>query len=113
MHVVDELCKIFAIPANMRPSDPDEDYSQTSDKEYNESGGGAGTGEMQYAGKDEVYDHESDAYTAYGKLLTDRYYPLMSSKLQDGALPEELLEYIKNYYNELLTGSNLEEEQQP
>lgn len=111
VYVVDELCEIFAIPASDRPGDPDEDYSQTSDNEYNESSGGAGKPDLYYPSKDEVYDHETDTYKIYGDLLRDRYYPLMHSKLQDGALPEELLEFIKSYFNELQTGSNLEEEQ--
>lgn len=113
MYVVDQLCKIFEIPNNMRPADPDENYSQGANKEYNESGGGLGTGEMQYAGKDEIYDHETDSYIPYGDLLTERYFPLMRQKLQDGTLPEALVEFIKSYYNELQTGNNLENGENP
>ena len=113
VYVVDQLCKIFEIPNSMRPADPDEVYTLGGNKDYNESSGGAGTGEMQYAGKDQIYDHETDSYKAYGELLTERYFPLMRSKLQDGTLPEALVEYIKNYYNELQTGSNLENGENP
>ena len=62
---------------------------------------------MQYAGKDQVYSHEEDVYKAYGELLTERYYPLMHQKLKDGTLPEEMLEFIKSYFNELQSGANV------
>lgn len=113
VYVVDELCEIFDIPDNMRPGDPDESYTQGPNQNQSNVGGGEGTGEMQYAGKDQVYDHETDQYEEYGKLLTDRYYALMHSKMKDGSLPEEMVEFIKNYFNELQTGDNVGADEQP
>ena len=109
VYVVDTLCEIFEIPDNLRPADPDT-YDQSPNDKQNATDGGAGTGEMQYAGKDQIYDHETDAYEAYGKLLTERYYPLMHQKLKDGQLSEEMVEFIKNYFNELQTGANVGDE---
>lgn len=108
VYVVDRLCEIFEIPDNQRPGDPDENYDLGNNQNQGSSDGGGGVnGEMQYAGKDEIYDHEIDNYRAYGELLTERYYPLMRGKLKDGSLPEEMLEFIKNYFNELQTGANV------
>lgn len=108
VYVVDTLCDIFEIPANMRPADPDETFDSGNNEKVPEAnGGGQGTGQMQYAGNDQIYDYQADQYELYGKLMDERYFPLMRNKLNDGSLPEEMIEFIQNYFNELQTGANV------
>ena len=108
VYVVDTLCDIFAISASQRPADPDESFDQINNNNPPPaSDGGAGPGDMQYAGKDQIYDYQKDEYDLYGKLMDERYYPLMRNKLKDGSLPEEMIEFIQNYFNELQTGANV------
>ena len=108
VYVVDTLCDIFAISASQRPADPDESFDQINNNNPPPaSDGGAGPGDMQYAGKDQIYDYQKDEYDLYGELMKERYYPLMRNKLKDGSLPEEMIEFIQNYFNELQTGANV------
>lgn len=108
VYVVDTLCDIFEIPANMRPADPDETFDSGNNEKVPEAnGGGLGTGQMQYAGNDQIYDYQADQYELYGKLMDERYFPLMRNKLNDGSLPEEMIEFIQNYFHELQTGANV------
>lgn len=108
VYVVDTLCDIFEIPANMRPADPDETFDSGNNEKVPEAnGGGQGTGQMQYAGNDQIYDYQADQYELYGKLMDERYFPLMRNKLNDGSLPEEMIEFIQNYFHELQTGANV------
>lgn len=107
VYVIDQLCKIFSISAMDRPSDPDENFTREKQEDnVEDSPGGVGPGEMEYAGTDLVYDYETGEYKPYGELL-DRYMQRMLQKIQDGSLPVEMQEFVRNYFNELYTGANV------
>jgi len=106
-HVINQLCKIFGISDMDRPSDPDEKFTrEKQDDKVDSVPGGAGPGEMEYAGTDLIYDYETGEYVPYGPLL-DRYMQRMLQKIQDGTLPEEMQEFVRNYFQELYNGANV------
>ena len=73
-----------------------------SEEEGNNPNDGAqnGTGDMIYASDDLIYDPETNQYVTYGELLT-WYYSQVMNGIQDGQVPENLLEIINDYFSSL------------
>lgn len=103
VYVVESLCGIFGISASECPKDPDPTYSKKADEDFSEIGGGAGTGEMQYAGDEQVYDYKQNQYASYTELIGEYYAAMLQASLE-GKLSEEMVEYILKYFSQLYTG---------
>lgn len=103
VHVVETLCSVFGISASECPRDPDPTYSKKADDDYTENSGGAGTGDMQYAGDEQVYDYKQDQYVSYTELIGEYYAAMLQASLE-GRLSEEMVEYILKYFSQLYTG---------
>lgn len=108
VYVVDKLCSIFAISGQERPGDPDPEIArQDSDKQDAPStpGGAPGDPNMQFAGKDRVYDYRIHDYVEYGKLITE-YYNEVLQDLNRENIPEEVRALIEKYFQELMAGNS-------
>ena len=104
VYVVESLCRIFGISASECPKDPDPTYTKDGEEEDNKGGaGGAGDGEMQYAGDEQIYDYKQDQHVSYTELVSE-YYQSMIQAYLDGELPEEMKEFILKYFSQLYTG---------
>lgn len=104
VYVVESLCSIFSISASECPKDPDPSYAKDG-KEDDEQGQGAGfgTGDMQYAGDDQVYDYKNNQYVPYTELL-DEYNTAMLQAYLEGRLSSEMVDFILKYFSQLYTG---------
>ena len=103
VYVVDTLCTIFGITGADRPGDPDgEMLLQRDEENYVPSQGGYGTGDLQVAGDDEIYDYRQHTYTAYGELLKEYYYKQALQHMD--TMDEEVRQIVEKYFNELYTG---------
>lgn len=103
VYVVDTLCTIFGITGADRPGDPDSEMLlQREDEDYTPSQGGYGTGDLQVAGDDEIYDYREHKYTAYGDLLKEYYYKQALQEMD--TMSEEIRQIVEKYFNELYTG---------
>lgn len=103
-HVVKTLCSIFGISNSECPPDPDPTYTKNVDTNDEVTGpGGAGTGEMQYAGEGQVYDYKQNQYVSYTELVTEYYNSMLQAK-QEGRLSEEMVDFIMKYFEQLYTG---------
>ena len=104
VYVVDTLCTIFGIAGTERPMDPDgEMYLQREDDDYVPGQGGYGTGDLQVAGDDEIYDYREHKFTAYGQLLSEYYYKQALQEMEN--MSEEVRQIVEKYFNELYTGN--------
>ncbi len=104
VYVVNSLCGIFGLSASECPRDPDPTYSKKTDNDdYDPSGGGAGTGEMQFAGDEQVFDYKQNIHVSYTDLIRE-YYVAMLQASQEGKISEEMTEYILKYFSNLYTG---------
>ena len=104
VYVVENLCTIFGLSVNECPKDPDPVYSKSGKEDDNvSSSGGAGDGEMQYAGDEQVYDYKQDKHVSYTELIAE-YYAAMLQASQEGKISEEMVEYILKYFSQLYTG---------
>lgn len=99
LYVVDTLCDIFGISNAERPEDPDHPVAKDESQDNNQgpSDGGGGTGEMQFAGDDKVYDYKNDIYVHYGELIND-YYADLIADIVDGKISPELAEILQKYF---------------
>ena len=107
--VVTELMDIFGISASDLPADllqsgvgsSGGDYSEPEeDKEL--SSGGLGSGEVVYGSNDTIYYPEEEKYVNYGDVLTE-YFKKVSEQL-GGDVPEELEQFIRDYFAMLYSG---------
>ncbi len=104
VYVVESLCDIFAISPSECPPDPDPTYSKEVDEEdVGDVGGGAGGGDMQYAGDEQVYDYKQDQHVSYTEVVS-AYYAAMIQASLEGELSEEMIEFILKYFSQLYTG---------
>lgn len=104
VYVVETLCSIFGISASECPADPDPTYSKKAQEDdYTPSGGGAGTGEMQYAGDEQVYDYKRNEHVSYTEVVGEYYASMLQASLE-GELSEDVSEFILKYFSQLYTG---------
>lgn len=103
VYVVDTLCTVFGITGADRPDDPDSEmFLKNEDDEYKPNEGGYGTGDLEVAGDDEIYDYREHAFTAYGELLESFYYNEALQQMEN--MSEEIRQIVEKYFNELWTG---------
>lgn len=104
VYVVETLCDIFAISPSECPPDPDPTYSKkVDDDNVGDVGGGAGSGDMQYAGDEQVYDYKQDQHVSYTEVVAEYYAAMIQASLE-GELSEDMLEFILKYFSQLYTG---------
>lgn len=105
VYVVQELCDIFGISRSECPPDPDPIYTKKSetDDDYIEGGGGAGSGDMQFAGDEQIYDYKQNEHVSYTEVVAD-YYASMLQAQKEGKLSEDVAEFILKYFSQLYTG---------
>lgn len=104
VYVVETLCSIFSISASECPPDPDPVYTKDGKEEdVGDTGGGAGPGEMQYAGDEQVYDYKQNEHVSYTEVVADYYKAMIQASLE-GELSEEMVEFILKYFSQLYTG---------
>lgn len=104
VYVVETLCDIFAISPAECPPDPDPTYSKKVDDDtVGDVGGGAGPGDMQYAGDEQVYDYKQDTHVSYTEVVSEYYAAMIQASLE-GELSEEMIEFILKYFSQLYTG---------
>ena len=103
VYVVENLCSIFSISPSECPRDPDPAYSKDGSNDETGEGAAPGSGEMQYAGDEQVYDYKNNQYTSYTELL-DEYYAAMLQANLEGRLSDEMVEFILKYFSQLYTG---------
>lgn len=114
-YVMTKLSTLFLVPlpAFERPDlskggAGSDSGGENDDKEENEgSGGGIGTGAV-YGSNDLVLDPLTGEYVEYGTLL-DKYFSVMSSKLESGSYTESQKEAIKKYFALLYGGMKKDE----
>lgn len=118
-HIEDELRNIFELDAANRIDDKlEEDQDSASDgSDTGESngdkisGGGYGEGETKYAHDDYFFHYDpatgEATFYAYGKfyLTYQGYFEALSN---EGALTDEMREFIESYFNKLNTGLDSE-----
>lgn len=100
VYVVDTLCVIFAISDSERPQDPDQEHTVETQKPPPELEGSPGSGEMQYASDDEVYDPDQNTHVHYGELIHD-YYAEMLQDARDGKYSDDLADFLMKYFGDL------------
>lgn len=96
VYVVKQLCRIFDIEESELPENPEESTDQDED-DQELTNGGYGSGEMQYAGDDELYDYKNNDIVHYGELIND-YYAAAYEKLVSGKVDENIKQFIQDYY---------------
>ena len=104
VYVVETLCSIFSLSRSDCPADPDPTYSRkTEEEDYEGSSGGLGTGDMQYAGNEIIFDYTNNQHVPYTEVINE-YYQSMLQAYTEGTLPAEMVDYILKYFNNLYTG---------
>lgn len=104
VYVVETLCSIFSIAPHECPPDPDPVYTKDVDaEEGGDHGGGAGPGDMQYAGDEQVYDYKQNQHVSYTEVVAEYYKAMIQASL-DGELSEEMVDFILKYFSQLYTG---------
>lgn len=104
VHVVKTLCDIFSISPNECPPDPDPEYTKKVEGEDGaEVGGGAGTGNMQFAGDEQVYNYKTNEHVSYNDVVAEYYAAMLQASLE-GEIPPEMVEFILKYFSQLYTG---------
>lgn len=108
-YIEDTLREIFNLGKANREDDLSNGGGNTgsNDNEGNENfgNGGLGNGDYIFAAKDYFYDYDSGKWMAYGVFYND-YYSIIDSLIQDGTISEEMVQYVKDYFNKLLNGLN-------
>ena len=84
-----------------------EGSTDNKDEQDGSSEGGVGEG-ATYGSKDLVLDPLTGNYVEYGTLI-DKYYAVMTAKLESGSYTEKQKEMIKNYFALLYSGIEKEE----
>ncbi len=64
---------------------------------------GWGDGDDKYGSNDLIYDTESGEQVEYGKVYND-YYSKVDDRIQSGELPQDLVDFIEEYFKILLNG---------
>ncbi len=111
-YVINGLMEIFEITEDELPDLGEEelDYKieEGNGKEDNPppDDGGLGDGKTEYGSNDVIYDPEK-GYVQYGTVL-DKYFAQMNEQLINGTLPEDVEEFIRDYFASLY-GSDKEE----
>lgn len=104
VYVVETLCSVFSISASECPRDPDPTYSKEADGEQiGDVSGGAGPGEMQYAGDEQIFDYKQNQHVSYTEVVAEYYAAMIQASLE-GELSEEMVEFILKYFSQLYTG---------
>ena len=104
-YVIEELMEIFDVSADELPDLGEEelDYKIEEGKEDEDVNspeyGGIGDGKTDYGSNDQIYDYE-EGYVEYGTVL-DKYNAQMIEKLINADLPEEVKEFIRDYFKAL------------
>ena len=92
----------------MRDSDLGSDEEQEEDDEKAENDGGLGSGEIIYGSDDMIYDPDKGEYVVYGTVIND-YYPTVVEKMFDSGIPDDLEEFVLDYFATLFNGTADEE----
>lgn len=103
-HTVKELVKIFGLSESEIPEDPDkpmDDGNKGDDDEL--TGGGIGKGDMKFASDDIVFDPDTGKFVAYGTIMNP-YYNAMDEYIHSGKIPEELADFLSDYFQNLFAG---------
>lgn len=104
VYAVETLCGVFGISASECPKDPDPTYTkELDDEDIGDVGGGAGPGEMQYAGDEQIYDYKQNQHVSYTEVIAEYYASMIQASLE-GELSEEMIEFILKYFSQLYTG---------
>lgn len=104
IYVVESLCSIFGITPVECPPDPDPVYSKkVDDDEFTDVEGAPGSGEMQYAGDEQVFDYKKNEHVSYTELVAE-YYAMMLNAQKEGKISQEMAEFILKYFSQLYTG---------
>lgn len=104
VYAVETLCSVFSISASECPKDPDPAYTkELDDEDVGEVGGGAGGGDMQYAGDEQIYDYKQNQHVSYTEVIAEYYASMIQASLE-GELSEEMVEFILKYFSQLYTG---------
>ena len=104
IYVVETLCAIFGLSPSECPPDPDPTYSKKTDEEdYVEGGGAPGSGEMQFAGDEQVFDYKKNEHVSYHDVISEYYAAMLQAELE-GTLSPEMKEFILKYFSQLYTG---------
>ena len=112
--VINRLVEIFGItelPEGVLDSDSDNRFNDSGeeDKEkFEGEDGGAGSGEMVYAGDDFIYDPDLDEHVQYGSVIND-FYSKVADKFMNSQVSETLEKYISDYFSSLYDGSENKE----
>ena len=104
IYVVETLCSIFGLSPSECPADPDPSYSKKAeDEDYTPSGGAPGSGDMQFAGDEQIFDYKKNEHVSYTTVIAEYYAAMLQAELE-GTLSPEMKEYILKYFSQLYTG---------
>ncbi len=116
--VISRLCSLFGItvddlvnagadedinitPPTQRPAEGDEEEDEGDGNENEEMGsGGIGTGDRVYGSNDMIYNPYTNEYVPYGQVF-DEYNNKVLQMVEDGRIPPDFEEFIKEYFRSL------------
>lgn len=84
-----------------------EDSGEGNDQSGETNAGGTGSGEMEYASDDVVYDPVTNTYMTYGELIT-KYYNDVLKGIEDGQVSPEMEKLIAEYFGSLYSDDEKE-----
>ena len=90
----------------MNSGDSDSNNNQDGGQDFT-GGGGLGDGDFIFSSKDLIYDYNKNELVIYGELY-DSYYAIINGLINEGELSDDMINYIKTYYNSLLKPTNNE-----
>lgn len=112
-YVEDNLREIFGLPpatnredSDLNSGDSDSNNNQDGGQDFT-GGGGLGDGDFIFSSKDLIYDYNKNELVIYGELY-DSYYAIINGLINEGELSDDMINYIKTYYNSLLKPTNNE-----
>ena len=112
-YVMTKLATLFPVPLpkferpDLSASGNQQGGAEEKPNDKGPSDGGIGEG-ATFGSKDLVLDPLTGQYVEYGTLL-NKYYAVMSEKLDNGTYTDEQKEIIKNYFSLLYSGIEKEE----
>ncbi len=113
--VISRLSSLFGITANdlieagadedidINPPSvlpPEDDGDEGKDENDQIGSGGIGTGDRIYGSNDMIYNPYTDEYVPYGEVF-DEYNNKVLQMVEDGRIPQDFEEFIKEYFRGL------------
>lgn len=102
------LAEIFGLASSELPSEgafpEDSGNGDNSGGDENTGSGGYGDGNIKYGSDDLIYYPDEREYVEYGKVLAE-YEAKVKELINNGAVSEELAQYISQYFEILYSGN--------